>query len=165
MDNGLIIAAVLMAGLLACHLLLSNWLLARVQPVRLRMADRGCELLASEHLPERMKLMVQVLMKDAFDPYFMLYAARKIPVTLLRGKWRNSDWIERIEDRATRESFVEFLGCHFQSAAAANPLCALIVGVEMAVGVLAYMCVGILVSLPDALFAATVQTEKALQHA
>lgn len=165
MYTELIATVVLLAGLLVGHLLLSNWLLSRAQPIRLRMADRGCELLASPHLPARMKVIVQVLMKDAFDPYFMWYAARKIPLTLLRGRWRNSDWIERIEDRPTREQFVEFLGCHFQSAAAANPICAVIVGIELAIGVMAYMCAGILVSLPDALFAATVQTEKALQHA
>jgi hypothetical protein len=165
MNIELIMTVTVIGCVLAAHLVLSNWLLNRVQPTRLQMADLGAELLGSDHVSRRLKVVVAAMLDDAYDPYFMLFAVMKIPHALIRGKWRKSDWIDRIEDRHTRERFQDFVNFHFQSTAAANPLCAVAVALELAVGVLLYLCVGIIVNLPDAIFAATVRAEKQLHHA
>jgi len=106
-----------------------------IQPMRLRMADLGVEVLQTGGLNEVQKKLIKSMLDDAFDWRFMIFAALCVPIVVIRrglGFRLNTPFDEM--DRAdTVESIKSIQLMHLASVAAANPLFAAVVSGEFAI--------------------------------
>lgn len=106
--------------------LLAEW----VHPARLRLIDLERHLLASGSLTERQERVIHFYVDSALDPWVMArFAARFPKVVLLRlvgRKVPSAAWPEGHEGRLVDQ----FMWLSILSASAANPLFAVVVGVE-----------------------------------
>ena len=111
----------------------------RVQPARLSMADLGKELLSSSHLKEDQKIIISMMLDDASDWRVMCHASVGLPwiiVKMVLGRDMSKPRLSRISDSETRDKVDDFVDLHIKSTAAANPLFAVVFGVELALLVL-----------------------------
>jgi len=124
---------------------LARW----VHPTRLRMADLSKILIDSPHLQPNHKKMVALMATDAFSAMDMVVCSVAMPLVIagiLRGA---KSPFEPVKDEKTLEMLTEFTGCHMRSATAANPLFAIIVGLEFAVVSFVLVPIGYLETLVD----------------
>lgn len=102
----------------------------KAQPRRIQMAALGRELLNLPTLSTDWKNFIRSMMRDAYSPWFMLFVAFALPLLPLLGrKYRLPD----IEDVNTQIMLDKFIDCHGVATSAANPFCAVIVGLEIGV--------------------------------
>jgi len=129
----------IMAGpitLLLAYPIFMRWLANKVHPSRLRMAALGKRLLASPKLSERQKVAIDRMLDDAFDWRFMLLMSVMIPARAMFARSRDGGCdgcIFNVGDDGVAALVREFTDCHIRATAAANPLFAAVVAVEMAV--------------------------------
>lgn len=166
MTTGQTIALVITLAALVLYPVVMRILVDRVQPTRLRMADLGKQLLASTHLPDRLKDVVDGMLDEAFDWRFMLFASFLFPYFVIGRMFRliAPPKIPKINDLETRKQFHEFLNCHTRATAAANPLFAIILGIEVALLVVVLVPLGMMWHASDMLFEATIKTDRHLKH-
>jgi len=98
---------------------------------RMQLAELGRRLLASPHLTEREKQIVDALLEDAFDWRIMLDVARRLPQTVPDGAQTRHD--PDFEAFLAKPDVAEFLRCFTRSAEAANPAASLFVWIVFAV--------------------------------
>ncbi len=149
--------ATIVVALLAYPLFM-NFLARRAQPGRLKMADLGCELLASPHVKESDKDAIEGMMADAYRWRTLAEFVVFLPVYLFRLRRRNVPRID-IRDADTRKKFQEFVGLHMASAVAANPIFALLLVLELFFVVIALICLGSLMRIGDVLIGASLYAE------
>lgn len=104
--------------------------LRRVRQDRIRLAELGRRLLASPHLTEREKLIVDALLEDAFDWRIMLDVAKRLP-HIVSAKAQSPDDPE-FEAFLAKPDVAEFLRCFTRSAEAANPAASVLVWIILA---------------------------------
>lgn len=147
------------------YVVLLRYLARRAHPARMRMAELGHVLLGSDAMSERLKVIVNAMLDDAYDPNFMMYAAWNMPQALLWIKRRPADWLNDVKDQAVRHQLDEFLSCHMKATAAANPVFTVVVAIELAIAVMVLLPYGLLRRLPEALLTTAVRADKQLRHA
>lgn len=130
-------ATILLVGIAVAvvYPLLMRVILDRVQPLRLKLAELGNQLLESSTLPEAHKRVVVGMLDDAFEWRFMFSALYSFPVfawTRLRGR-RLSDPFAQIRNTDDKDKMLEMTGRFAASVVAANPLVAFVVALEFAV--------------------------------
>ena len=124
----LFIAAV---GTAAVYPVVMRVLARVVQRKRLRMADIGSILARQDDLPHEWREMVAWMLETAYSPKTMALFAMTISlyvIDVLRGK---DAPLPNIVDKNTRDLIEELTSNHIASAAAANPVFALIASLEL----------------------------------
>lgn len=131
-----------------------------VQPTRLRMADLGNELLASPHVNELGKDIILSMLKDAYSWQAMAEFVVYMPVYVVkRARGKKPKLGMEIRDASTRKKFDDFVSNHMTSAAAANPLCCVIMVLEMAIVFGILTSVGAMTKINEVMLSASVYAE------
>lgn len=138
--------------------LITSGLARAVQPLRLRMADLGCELLASPHISERDKNVIDGMLADAYRWRTLAEFVVFLPVYMVQMRRRRVPKIV-IEDAETRKKFREFMSLHLTSAIAANPVFAFLLVIELFFVIVFLLCLGSLLKISDVLIGASVYAE------
>lgn len=108
------------------------------QPLRLELAEKGEQLLASGHLPLKTKAYVESLLDSAFsDRGALLFLLVAVPVNSVAGIFRDDFWGASgeppIRDAETRELFLDVNGLHFRIQLANHPVLMLLLLVDVLV--------------------------------
>lgn len=110
------------AALVVAYAALSGRLQKFVQPVRLRLADSGESLLERNQIPEQHRAVIQYCLDHAFSAWPMF----AVSVMMLPSALTPDQTIPPLQDKELEQDFDEFLNLFVTSAAAANPICAII---------------------------------------
>lgn len=120
-------------GVAFAYPVLMRLLAGRLQPMRVRMLKLGDKLLNSPSTTAAQKDLVQSMIDDAFSSKFMFSASLILPVyTLARAVFRfqaPSPFRDIPQSVATQLD--QFQGYHLRATAAANPICAIILALEL----------------------------------
>jgi hypothetical protein len=125
---------ILTAILAFAYPLFMRWQLRRARTLRQRLVQMGQEMLSSPDYNPAKKVIIADMLGDALDWKVMARAVRLLPVVL----WRcYAGHVPRNEANlralATDPKFTQFLDLHWRSISAANPICAFIFRVELAI--------------------------------
>ena len=114
---------------IGAHLLM-RW----VQPRRLRLGRLGSTILARDDVSPELKKLVISMLGDAYSPSFMAKMVFELPLVGLRSLFRRGRRSSSPfgESHDVRKVFYEFSDCHMLATSVANPGCAIIVALEMA---------------------------------
>lgn len=165
MANDAVATTLFLGALLALIYPLGMWVLDRVaQPFRLQLADAVRRLRDSGVLGPEDRRFVQGLADRAFSPTAMPMAALLLPGVMVQAlrKLANGGRIKSradYDDRATRSDMVLLVKTFMISTAAANPIVAVLVLLEIGVFWLGLRLWGGAASLQDQFYNAFCETE------
>ncbi|QEX24805.1 hypothetical protein FRZ61_47470 [Hypericibacter adhaerens] len=132
-DIAIVLGAIAIAAF--AYPLIMRAIARAVQPSRLEMAALGDELLGSPYVSDDDKNTIEAMLGDAFNWRNMVLLALLLPLRapafILNRSKAERHW-PKISDDATRAKFERFMGLGIRSDSAANPIFALICGVEVA---------------------------------
>lgn len=118
-----------------------------VQPTRLKMADLANEILSSDKLDNDQREMIQGRVNDAYSSRFMFAMVILMPPFVL-GRIFNFIRAPKtpydVDDLDLRGKILELEGLHTRATAAANPICAVILAIEVAILVAALVPLGMI---------------------
>jgi len=139
-----------------------RFLANRVEPYRQRMAVLGRSLLASPKLSGRHKEIVDATIDEAYSWRFMALIVVKLPVYVIGRQLGMLQPVKvpgPIVDAKTSAEYNEYMACLLRSTAAANPLCTVVLALEMCVLLLCLLPIGMIDRLAETLTKAIVYTE------
>ena len=126
-------------------------LAVRMQPTRIKMLKLGDRLLASPVLRAEQKAIIKSMLDDTFSPKFLFIVALFLPFYILfRLTIRRHVSSPLLSvPKSEAENIRALQNYHLRSIAAANPLCAAIVCVEIVVLWVPFRLLGLLSFPPE----------------
>lgn len=128
------IGLIIIVGMAFCYPIAMRLISHAMRRTRAQFLQLGDDLLGSRDLPEWHKRLITQTIEDAYDVWFMPCACLMFPVfSVLWMTHIRRPSIPDIADKTTRIKFDDYMTCHMQLCAAANPIFAVLFGVECAV--------------------------------
>ena len=143
---------VLAVSLLVIYPILMRVLLNWIEPTRMRFDSLAKELLASHHVSEELKQLIDRMMDDIYEWRTMAILTVKFPALLfgrLFGLVEPVKLPKLPDDKETTQKFAELVACHIRSSAAANPIFTVIFMLEYALLAMVLVPLGMLSRLAD----------------
>ena len=145
--------------LLAGYPLVNVILLRSAQPWRLRLADLARELLARDDISSSSKHVISAMLRDAYSTSFMFWMMLSLPIFGVQFFFRSRKSEMMLASKEAKVLIFEFIDCHTLATSAANPICSIVVALEMALLTAVLVPIGKLSKGRDVQASAVWQTE------